>query len=220
MAGVEFPQIEFTQMIERVGASNRAGSHMEGVASASPLPTAQSADLGKQVEELPPLTQEERDHLDRMAVEAGVRDPRIGTVEGVPPTYGSLEEAIAAGASVNPPVVERYTPGMQGMVRGSDRQIAREFLATRSRLPDFRQVEGIDLLRGYALVDGMEFPISPEKAAEFKKFVVETARAAIMKSMEEAVGLFTLPETAEVGNGGSTTSTTSTVQQQSEGGSA
>jgi len=105
-------------------------------------------------------------------------------------------------------------------VRGPDRQNAREFLGVRSRLPDFRKVEGIDLLRGYAMVDGMEFPIPTEKASEFKRFVVETARAAIMESMEEAVGLFTTPETAEVEDGGSTTGTAPAVQQQPEGSSA
>jgi hypothetical protein len=203
---VAFPENEFTQMIERLSSDNRSGVRGAGVASATPMPTAQSADLGRVVPDRP-LTPEERATLDRMAVEAGVRDERLPGSAEAQPTYQTLEEAIRAGAAVEDTVV-RVPVGARNLAP----------LPSVPRMPDFRRVEGIDLERGLALVDGMSFPIPPEMVAEYKLAVVEVARDAIMEKLEEAVGLFARPETAEGTDGGVPTRVLSEVQQQPAGG--
>ena len=181
MGEIEYPQNEFTRMIEDTASGNRAGgARRVGVAMATPMPTVHSADLGREVPA--PLTEMERAELDLLAVQAGVRDERLGPVEpGTPPTYATLDEAVAAGAPLNQPIPERRT--------------AREFIGRQeARLPDFRRVEGIDLLRNRAMVDNMEFPITEQEALDFKKFVIATAREAIMRKLSEAADLFASPE--------------------------
>ena len=59
------------------------------------------------------------------------------------------------------------------------------------RVPDFRKVEGIDLINNAVVVDGLTFPLSAEQALELRQMVVETARAAIMEKLDEAMKLFT-----------------------------
>ncbi len=223
---VEYPQNDFTRMIEEVSSGNRSGVHREGVASATPLPTVQSADLGREVPPSPEMSAEERAELDRLAVAAGVKDERLGTAGPEAPqgAYASLEEAMAAGAPVNQPtpepVIERVPAGTRGIAL---QQQARAPVRTivQPRLPDFRKVEGIDLVQNRVVLDGMDFPITDEQAAEFKQFVVEVARTAIMDRLNEAVGLFSTPETVEVTDGGTRSEGTDTeVQQQPEGSSA
>lgn len=194
MAGVDFPDNDFTRMIEAVSSGNRSGLHREGVTSATPLPTVQSADIGREVTELPPLTEAEKVELDRLAVEAGVKDERIGTASVllIPGDYSTLEEAIKAGSPVNPPVSTGHVPNAPQTVR---EVLSRS--APRSRLPDFCRVEGIDLVHNKVVLDGMDFPITDEQAAEFKQFVVEVARTAIMEKLSAAVSLFAAPVTAE-----------------------
>jgi hypothetical protein len=214
---VQYPQNDYTRMIEATRSANASGVRGIGVASASPLPTAQSADLGRVVEEQarPELTPAERAELDAQARAAGIMDERIGTApEGTASAYSSQEDAVAAGA----PVVR--TP--RAVVTPTGRVVTSALVPpiVAPRLPNFRKVEGIDLLRDRVLIDGMEFPISAEDARGFKEFVVETARAAIMEKLNEAVGLFASPETAEDPNGGSTPEGTSTeVQREPEGSS-
>jgi hypothetical protein len=209
MAEVVHPDNDYTRMIEMVSSQNRSG--MRGVASATPLPTAQSADVGRVADPPPPMSSEERANLDRLAIEAGVKDDRLASAD--PGQYPSLEEAVAAGAPVKP----NYTPRA---LMSRERMTAREAMAISTpRLPDFRRVEGIDLLRDRILIDGMEFPIPVDDAVHFKQYVVSIAKAAIMKMLNEATSLFAAPVTpAEVTSGGSTAESTSTeVQRQSQG---
>src|SRR5689334_20471584 len=97
---VDYPQNDFTRMIEEIGQRNVGGARGGGVASASPLPTVRSADLGREVPEEPPMSLEERAELDLLAQQAGVKDPRLGNVEQDAVGYKSQEEALAAGAPV------------------------------------------------------------------------------------------------------------------------
>jgi hypothetical protein len=175
------------------------------------MPTVQSAAVGRPVEELPPLTAEEREELDKAAIAAGVRDPRLGNqnadgtlIDEPPAAYGSLEEAIRAGAPVgsDAPAVDPVTE--YGRLN-PDRMTAREFLGRRAaqpmreqvrvltgapRVPNFKKIEGLDLVNNCAVVDGMTFPISEEQANVLKSLVIEVARAAIMKELDEAMTLF------------------------------
>jgi len=203
---VDYPQNSLTQMIEEAARANRAGGGMPvrrqvEVASATSMPTVQSAAVGRPVEEPPPLTAEEREELDRQAILAGVLDPRLGNqnTDGTPintPTtaYGSLEEAIAAGAPVNQPApavdpVENFRGGAT-----REQLVMREKVRVMTgapRVPDFRKVEGIDLINNAVVVDGLTFPLSAEQALELRQMVVETARAAIMEKLDEAMKLFT-----------------------------
>lgn len=202
-----YPNNSFTQLIERAAEANRTmGASGGGLASAGPLPTAQSASLGREVpDEAPPLSPEEREVLDRMAIAAGIRDPRITVPEETEDQYGSLEDAIAAGAPVEKPAA----------VHAPDRSTAREFTGgammkqpTRQivpRLPDFQKVEGIDLTADRVILDGMDFPITAEKSTELKRFVVEVARQAIMERLNDAMSILATANTPEDTNGGSTT---------------
>jgi hypothetical protein len=202
---VDYPQNSLTQMIEEAARANRAGGGMPvrrqvEVASATSMPTVQSAAVGRPVEEPPPLTAEEREELDRQAILAGVLDPRLGNqnTDGTPintPTtaYGSLEEAIAAGAPVNQPApavdpVENFRGDRAALVAVREKV---RVMTGAPRVPDFRKVEGIDLINNAVVVDGLTFPLSAEQALELRQMVVETARAAIMEKLDEAMKLFT-----------------------------
>jgi hypothetical protein len=224
----DFPTNEFTQMIEEVARRNRMGGSLppeRGVAiSATPLPSVRSADLGQPVPQPaqeasgpPAYTSEEMAELDRLALESGlVRGPvnaRIaqrlegGGIDDGP--YGSLEEAIAAGAPIGadddaiavgaarfrdpsmqplPPV--RQPVGARGPVQ--NRQTAREFIASQPatqmpRLPDFKKVQMIDLINGKVYVDGLEFIVTKSELQMLRKFCVTTAKEQIQKALNEAL---------------------------------
>lgn len=230
---VEYPKNDFTQMIERVAAGNRSGMRGGGLASAEPLPTVRSAELGTTVPDSaptdpPPLTAEERAELDARALELGIVDERLGNASApgeAPPTYGSLEEALAAGAPVNaPPVPEdRATPA--SALPRPDRVSAREFIGRPQRivqvprLPDFGKIEGIDLVTNRVIVDGMDFPISDDEAKDFRQFVIEKVRAVVMEALDKAVGILTSATTPEDTNGGTTGTpgATAPVQREHQG---
>lgn len=204
MSGVEFPQNELTRLIETNAAMNRAGGR--GVASATPLPTVRSADMTQPpADEPPPLTLEERAELDRLAREAGVVDESLGVAKPQG-AYDSMEAAIEAG---KPVAVERVT-AQSAREFIADRQVRRgEHMVARShsfvppptapRLPDFRNVEGIDLMQGRVMIDGMEFPMPPEDVRSYRQYVVNIARAAVQKQLDDALRL----AEPEVTDGGS-----------------
>jgi hypothetical protein len=180
---VVYPRNDFTEMIERTSSDNRSGVR-GGMASATPVPTAQSADFGRPVPEAPPLSDEERIERDRLAASLGITDGALPTEQE---RYKSLDEAIEAGAPVRPARVPVGAAGYQYGVLGG----------AMPRLPDFTRVEGIDLLRNRVMVDGMEFPIPEEEAREYKKYVIEVARDAIFQALSAAETLFGEPAPAE-----------------------
>lgn len=226
--GVDFPTNDFTRMIESVASGNRSGVRAGGLASATPLPTVRSADLGSEVPAEPELSLEERIHLDQLAREAGIQDVRLGTAQPDHGSqYASFEDALAAGASVNPPTFEEPTQEIapQGLGRPSAREYLggafkpRPALIEVPRLPDFRKVEGIDLTGNRVIVDGMDFPITDEEATEFKQFVVGKAHAAITERLSEALGLFASAGSPEVPNGGTAAEGEAAAVQQHDQGS-
>lgn len=197
---VEYPRNELTEMIERVAQGNRSGVHGGVPTSAEPRPSVQSAAVGREVvppvEE--PMTLEERMELDRLAREAGVQDDRIGSTPA-PGGYATFEEAMAAGAPVNPPAIPPPVSPQQrtGHRETLVRTVERNQSPPPPRLPNFKNVQGIDLISGVVYVDDMEFPIPELDLSDFRRYAVEVARADIMKKLEEAVGLFTQSESAE-----------------------
>jgi len=86
------------------------------------------------------------------------------------------------------------------------------------RLPNFQNVQGIDLIRGVVYVDDMEFPISSSRVAEYRRDVMEVVKTEIMRSLEEATSLITTPETAEAESEGPTQG--AGVQSEPQGDSA
>lgn len=216
-----FPENELTQMMEAVAQRNRAGGSLPpmrvGVPiSATPAPSVRSADMGQPVPDLTgPMTIEERQVLDRMALESGlIRGPVTGgiadAIENADVPYGSLEEAIRAGASVNAddeaieaaalrhreptPLWEQqgvYQP-IGARVPVAPRHAAREFIAAQPqaqlpRLPDFKKVQLIDLINGKVYVDGLEFELSKEQLHMLRKFSVTIAKEQIQKSLTDAL---------------------------------
>lgn len=206
---VDYPNNEFTQMIEQVGHRNRTG--VSGVASAAPLPTVQSADMGLVVDDpAQPLSPERKAELDRLAIEAGVVDERLPADVGG--QYASLDEAVRAGRSVE---VTRVSG--TSIPAGTYASLVTPVVP---RLPDFSRVQEIDLVDGVVVVDGMTFPIPAADLLEFKRYAVATARESIMDRLNEAEGLFVQPATAEDTNGGLATGDEAhEVQQRPDGGS-
>lgn len=186
---VEFPDNDFTRMIEMTASANRTGVRGAGVATAAPLPTAQSADLGREVPPTQavaaPLPPEEKARLDALAREAGVKDESLGNTEETgQDNYGTLEDAIAAGRSVVTPTVQAVTA--REVLAARPVQRVSPFVTPQPRMPNFENVEGIDLTLGVVVVDGLTFPISKAKAKELRRFVLETARAAILNNISQA----------------------------------
>ena len=132
--------------------------------SGTPLPTTRSAALGRPADP-PPLTNSEREELDRKAQALGIL-PKSEELEGT--SYQSMSSALEAGA----PVVKRVQP------------IAP---ATQYILPDFTRIDRIDLNRGVVVIGDLEFEIPKSDVDIFKKYSLTVARAAIDKRLTEAL---------------------------------
>lgn len=188
-----YPENPWTQVIEETRRLNEAGGmRSAGPVSAGPEPTARSAAMGQPVVELPPLSPEERAELDAHARELGLM-PGEAQEEGS--KYATLEEAIEAGRSVHPPA-----PVGQP-VDPTDRMTAREFLdrsaqenlpirarvVETTRLPNFSKVQGIDLVRGVAVVDGLEFQLDAQTVSDLRTLVLGNAREQVMAQFDAAL---------------------------------
>jgi|ERR1051325_7794544 hypothetical protein len=202
--GVEYPQNAWTRMIERASAMNAETGGRVGLASAEPRPTAASSTIGREVVEPPPLSIEERAELDARARALGLLPPD----EGAEGPYGSLEDALAVArgpeqeeAPTVDPVLAMAAEARAARRAREGRQTAREFIASNPterdvqiietpRMPDFNKVQGMDLAKGVAYLDGMEFKIGPDQLRKLRKFVVELARVEFMERLNAAMGLF------------------------------
>lgn len=222
----EFPNNEWTQMIEQVRARNERGMSLppeRGVPTVgTPMPAVRSADLGRPAanpaDAQRPLTVEEIEALNQEALRSGlVRGPINASVartldgsgamiDGEPVQYGSLEEAIAAGAPVTADeesIAEgamryREAPPSTPVVRVGparvigDRHTAREFIAAHPapalpRLPDFKKVQMIDMVNAKVYVDGLEFALEPSEHKMLRKFCVTKAKDQIQKALDAAL---------------------------------
>ena len=201
----DMPRNSWTDMIEAVRERNERGVHLSNreIAAGVPImgtpgPAVRSADLGRPVSAPvvripPPLTPEEIAENTRAAVAAGLIPPQEAEEMG---KYGSLEEAIAAGAPVDadaeavaagaavfrepaPPVGARQPVVRQVVVPAST--------AALPKLPDFKKVQMIDLVRGKAYVDGLEFGLDASEVKMLRKFCVTKAREQIQKSLDAAL---------------------------------
>jgi hypothetical protein len=212
----DFPANEFTAMIEEVARRNRQGGSLppeRGVAiTATPLPTVRSADLGQttDVQSPPQYSQEEMAELDKLALESGlIRGPvnarianRLDGGDMDDAQYGSLEEAIAAGAPVgadeesvaagasrfrDPALLHELPPArapIGGQIRSRRPIVVPNQLP---HLPDFKKVQMIDCVNGKVYVDGMEFGINKGELQMLRKFCVTTAKEQVQKALNEAL---------------------------------
>jgi hypothetical protein len=206
------PSNELTQMIEAVAARNRGGvvslpPERGSVISADSQPTVRSAELGTVVRQAP-LSAEESALLDRMALESGlVRGPVTPGIRNMlnnaaeEGPYGSLEDAIRAGAPVGmsdeeiaaqavrfrEPEPVRRAIGERGPVQTPRQFIAAQPASQLPRLPDFKQVQIIDLINGKVYVDGLEFVLTKEQSQMLRRFAVQTAKEQIQKSLDTAL---------------------------------
>jgi hypothetical protein len=218
MAGVEYPQNDFVNMIEAVARRNAAGGGVPGM-TGEPQPAVRSRDLGQIIERNTvvdaPLTPQERHELDQAAIAAGIRDVSLGNTgagagDASQDQYGSLEAAMSAGASVRVPAPEAPSVEGAGLVltrqnqRGPVVRSAPPVLPPAPpRLPDFRNVQGIDLISGVVYVDDMEFKMLAVDLLDLRQYAVNTARAEIMRRLDEAVSLFSaeMPEATDGADG-------------------
>src|SRR5712675_24479 len=204
---VDFPQNDFTRMMEAVRAQNQSGVRAGGVASALPLPTVRSADLGQEVQN--PLTFEEREELDAQARAAGILDPSLGNVspETGAAQYATLEEAMAAGSPVAGATLLTSDPVTARMRSPRGQQFLQQFIPqfaaapSPMRMPDFKRVQYIDLEHGFVVVDGMEFPMPEEDVREHKQYAITRVMDVINEKITEALGLLSTPPAAEEKDG-------------------
>ena len=174
------------------------------------------------------MSAEERAELDLMALRSGfvtgpVTPGIAAAAENLDTQYGSLEEAIRAGAPVGAddeaialaarafreppppalPPVRMPVGGRAPQQQIVGRQTAREFIGQPveqlPRLPDFRKVQMIDLVNGKVYVDALEFNLTKEQLQMLRKFCVTTAKEQIQKSLETALAALDAEDT----NGGS-----------------
>jgi len=202
---VEFPRNILTEAIEANARRNAAGG---GHATGEPRPTVRSAAMARALEsnaQLEPMTPERIAELDALALAAGVVDPRLGNTEQVEGEYASLEEALAAGAPVERPAEPVKYAVVNGRLSGQQSNVNRPPVSPRvvaaPRLPDFKNVQGIDLISGVVYVDDMEFTISASELTFLRSFAVDVARTEVLKKLEEASGLFTQVTPAEAKHG-------------------
>lgn len=67
-----------------------------------------------------------------------------------------------------------------------------------ARMPDFKKVEGFDLLNEQVIIDGMAFPIPKDGVTDLKKFAIEIALAAVTVNLAQALIALGVP--AELAN--------------------
>lgn len=182
------PQNDFTQMIADVARLNASGAR-SGPVSAGAAPTVRSAALGTMAPDPPPLTAEEQAHLDAKARAIGILSPDP-TSEG---PYGTLEEAMTAGAPMNPPVQAQAATPVQ-----AQRSI---HPVGPTRLPNFKHVQGIDLIRNVIYIDGMEFPIPEGDVRFLRAYAIDHTRNYITKMLNDAMNAVNPPVEVEKTDG-------------------
>lgn len=82
------------------------------------------------------------------------------------------------------------------------RGTSREMFSAAPRLPDFKKVQMIDLVRGVVFVDSMEFPMAPEDVEAYRRWCVEVVRAAIVSQLNSALEEFNSPTGSAEGKDG------------------
>jgi hypothetical protein len=218
----EFPNNEWTQMIEAIHHRNESGmsltpAEIRGVPTVgTPMPSVRSPELGRPVVGQQ-LSSEEIEDLNRRAIESGMVvgpvNPSIastlasnGGMDDSP--YGSLEEAIAAGAPVgvdaetvsreaaryrevlpSSPTIQVRTPIGSFGARSREAQLVARHADSPSlpRLPDFKKVQMIDMVNGKVYVDGLEFSMSHEEIKQLRKFCVTKAKEQVQASLDAAL---------------------------------
>lgn len=210
---VEYPHNALTEMMERVSMLNAANRGRAGVSPAhtgAAPPSVQSAAMREVQPIEEPLSAEERAELDAKARSLGIVDERLGNTAPIGPQGGdpsqdvyanmSIEEVLAAGASVRPanaPVpMTRTNPQQAAALQRQATPPATVTATPQPRLPNFQNIQGIDLQLGVVYVDDMPFRIPEVDTREFRRYALEVARASIMQQMDEALNLAT-QETAE-----------------------
>jgi len=204
MGEVQYPRNPLTEAMESLSRINAAHGHGLPVHTGEAPPAVRSAAMREPQPVEEPLTPEEHERLNALARAAGIQDPRLGNApepgSGPQSLYDSmsLEEVMALSAPVHPRVPD---PPM-------DRMTAREAVAhvtqraygptpvnpvtlpPAPRIPNFRNVQGIDLIEGVVYVDDLSFTIPKPDVAEFRRYAVEIARAMITQQMDEALDNF------------------------------
>ncbi len=214
MSEVSFPRNHLTQLIDRVKEENQmygGRGPVESTVSAGPTSTVRSSSLGPVVPSAPPMSEAEN-------AEANAKLRALGILPPDPladAAYGSLEEAIAAGAPVDAINLE-VQPHMTGspstlktdhLFKRPGRTImvsAEPSMPSAPHLPDFSKVQGIDLIRNVVYIDGMEFLISEEDSRDLRVYVVQTASNAITAQFTNVLNAL-VPGMAEAVDGEGTT---------------
>jgi hypothetical protein len=152
-----------------------------------------------------PLSFEEREDLDAKARALGLLPPLPGEGQG---EYDSYEAALEAARGPEAPASEAPTVDPV-LAMAHNARLARAarlgapaprmeqpmFAAEPTvvevpRLPDFQNVQGIDLKKGVAYLDSMEFELGENDLRKLRKFVVQLAHHAFMARLNAAMGLF------------------------------
>lgn len=156
-----------------------------------------SAAMNREVEARP-LSPEEIADRDAAARKLGILPP----LEEENETYENLDSALAAGASVKPPITDP-APSVMEARRQSVQQTWKETEYTSravgrspARMIDFKRVQSIDLQRGVAFVDDFEIQLPAEDVRTMKKHILDLAVDFVTRQLAAA-----LAEVMEVESG-------------------
>lgn len=129
----------------------------------------------------------------------------IGHVGGEP-TDAEIDQMLAIARGAAPPGVATAAEGAAAPVPGGSGIAAagrvalprgaapKMGLAGPRTMPDFANVEGFDLTRKVAVVDGMEFRITDEDVVAMKKFAIQVVLDNITFQVAQALTALGLPE--------------------------
>lgn len=153
-----------TRMMDSVKQMNQDRGALAGRVTGTPvIPLSSSRVRSSEMQTFIPLTSEEIDDRNRLAVEAGILNAE------------EIEEGIAE--SVNWP-----REGVQQLVsKPTPEAIA------RPRLINFKNVQGMDFHRNVAYVDGFEIKIPLKDVKLFKKYVIDLAVDFVTEQLAQAI---------------------------------
>jgi hypothetical protein len=214
----------FTQLIDRVAQINaengqpagRAASQAaENFVSAIPAGLVRSmrpAEADRMSFRPPPMSPEEREMANAQAQALGIVEsddmpmPDRGPADG--PSEEEIEAMLPSRFRTDPATQPRgSSPQPVGGMRGTELPSGVPFqaaatvhgMAAARAMPNFRNVEGFNLLRGVVVVDGMEFPLPEVDIQDMKKYALQIVLDAMVIQVAQALIEFGVPkEMAEV----------------------
>lgn len=195
-----------TRVLREVAEANaQAGKPAGRSAAMGPDPGPR---VRSQAMTVAPLSAEEKAERDRKAKELGIMPKdELDELQDDEPEGGPMPAPAPASSFVPKPGFSKNRPtqaaiGALAAVRTGggmldpDRMTAREFLASKPQLPDFKKVQQFDLTTNTIYVDGMAFPIPQEDVLAMKSYAVQIVLDHVVFQLAQALIEFGVPKAA------------------------